>query len=67
MGPIASTTAANGFALFDSDFLCSGNQNAYLSSFSFGCSAYPNVHIQFETFYRRYHEDGVFVQVSNNG
>ncbi|MDD2387847.1 MAG: hypothetical protein PHP52_13800, partial [Bacteroidales bacterium] len=67
MGPIASTTAANGFALFDSDFLCSGNQNAYLSSYSFDCSAYANVHIQFETFYKRHYEDGVFVQVSNDG
>ena len=67
MLPIESTTAANGFALFDSDNLCSGNQNAYLSSFSFDCSAYANVHIQFETFYKRYNEDGVFVQVSNDG
>ncbi|MDD4148636.1 MAG: T9SS type A sorting domain-containing protein [Bacteroidales bacterium] len=68
MLPIQSTTAANGFALFDSDFLCSGIQNAVLwTTTSFDCSAYANVHIKFETFYRRYNEDGIFVQVSNNG
>ncbi|MDD4150101.1 MAG: hypothetical protein PHE33_08735, partial [Bacteroidales bacterium] len=68
MLPIESTTAANGFALFDSDFLCSGNQNANLTTAaSFDCSEYPTVHLKFETFYKKHQENGIFVQVSNNG
>lgn len=65
--PILSTTAANGFALFDSDLLCSGNQNANLTTAaSFDCSLYDNVHIKFETYYYKYKDD-IYVQVSNDG
>ncbi|HNW89845.1 MAG TPA: T9SS type A sorting domain-containing protein [Bacteroidales bacterium] len=65
--PIASTTAANGFALFDSDALCSGNQVAHLTTTtSFSCAGHPNVRLSFQEMYRRYY-DSTFVYVSNNG
>jgi len=64
--PIASTTAANGFALFDSDLLCSGSQNAWLVSPSFDCSATGTVVLYFQQFYRRY-RDTTWVEVSNDG
>lgn len=64
--PIASTTAANGFALFDSDLLCSGSQNAWLVSPSFDCSGSGTVVLYFEQFYRRY-RDTTWVEVSNDG
>lgn len=65
--PIASTTAANGFALFDSDVLCSSNQVAHLTTAtSFSCAGHPNVRLSFQEMYRRYY-DSSFVYVSNNG
>jgi len=64
---IASTSAANGFALFDSDLLCSGNQNAHLTTAqSIDCSAHPGVILKFEENYRNYF-DSTFVEVSTNG
>lgn len=64
---IASTSAANGFALFDSDLLCSGNQIADLTmANSVDCSAEPAVMVKFEQFYRRYDDSCiVFVSVDN--
>lgn len=64
---IASTTAANGFALFDSDLLCSGNQIANLTlANGVDCSAYPEVMLEFQQQYRRFF-DSTFVFVSNDG
>ncbi|MFA4851090.1 MAG: T9SS type A sorting domain-containing protein [Bacteroidales bacterium] len=64
---IASTTAANGFALFDSDVLCSGNQIANVSTASsINCTGHTNVQLQFEEMYRRY-VDSTFVYVSTDG
>jgi hypothetical protein len=64
---IASTSAANGFALFDSDLLCSGNQNAHLTTAqSIDCSAHPGVILKFEENYRNFF-DSTFVEVSTNG
>ena len=63
---ILSTTAANGFALFDSDLLCSGNQIADLTmANSVDCSAEPIVMLTFEQFYRRY-DDSCIVFVSTD-
>ena len=63
---ITSTTAANGYALFDSDLDCSGNQITNLTmSGSADCSAYPGVILEFEQQYRRF-DDSTFVFVSNN-
>ena len=64
---IQSTTAANGFALYDSDLMCSGNQNAYIQLANpINLSANPNVSIEFEQYYRKF-QDSTFVEVSNNG
>ena len=64
---IASTTAANGFALFDSDLLCSGNQNAHLRTADpIDCSAHPGVVLKFQSSYRKF-DDSIFVEVSTNG
>jgi len=65
---IQSSTAANGFALFDSDLYCSGNQNAYLTTANaINCSGYPGVIVRFEQFYRRFSCE-TFVDVSiDNG
>jgi len=64
---IQSTTAGNGFALYDSDLMCSGNQNAYIQiATPINLLANPNVSIEFEQYYRRY-QDSTFVEVSNNG
>ena len=65
--PIASTTAANGFALFDSDLDCSGNQIPNLTTAaSINCSSYPDVILEFQQQYRRF-DDSTFVFISNNG
>ncbi len=64
--PIASTTAANGYGLFDSDLDCSGNQVANITTASpINCSAHPSVLLKFQQQYRRFH-DSTFVFVSNN-
>jgi hypothetical protein len=63
---IASTTAANGFALFDSDLLCGGNQVANLTlANGIDCSAQAEVLLSFEQQYRRFF-DSTFVFVSND-
>jgi hypothetical protein len=65
--PINSTSHDNGFALFDSDKLCSGKQNAYLTTKNaIDCSSHSNIVLSFESFYRKY-KDSIFVEVSNNG
>jgi hypothetical protein len=65
---IQSTSAANGFALFDSDLLCSTNgQIANLTTTNMiDCSAYSELVVEFEQQYRRFY-DSTFVFVSNNG
>lgn len=63
---IHSTTAANGFALFDSDLLC-GPDNGYLAIASpVDLSAVPHVQLQFEQYYRRF-QGQTFVDVSHDG
>ena len=65
--PIASTTAANGFALFDSDFGCDGDQIAHMTTAtSINCAGHPLVRLGFQQQYRRY-VDSTFIYVSNNG
>ncbi|MBI2258665.1 MAG: T9SS type A sorting domain-containing protein [Flavobacteriia bacterium] len=64
---IASTTAANGFALFDSDLLCSGNQQAWVQyNNPIDCSAHSTVAIVFEQYYRSF-QDSTYVQISVDG
>lgn len=51
---IMSTTAANGFALFDSDLMC-GPDNGYVAiASSVDLSGVSHVQLQFEQFYRRF-------------
>lgn len=64
--PIASTTATNGFALFDSDLLCSGNQIADLTTANaINCTGQSPVQLQFEQWYTRF-DDSTIVFVSND-
>src|SRR4051812_25949940 len=64
---ILSTTAFNGFALFDSDKNCSGDQIADITTSSpVNCSADPFVSLNFQQQYNRF-LDSTFVFVSNNG
>ncbi|MEO8588756.1 MAG: T9SS type A sorting domain-containing protein [Flavobacteriales bacterium] len=64
---IESTTAANGFALFDSDLLCGGTQNAYVQMATpVDLSTYPGAVLQFEQYYRNY-IGFTYVDVSNDG
>jgi hypothetical protein len=67
INPIASTTAANGFALFDSDLLCSNDQNADVRLVSpMDLSASPNISLQFESFYRKF-QGNCYVIASTDG
>ena len=64
---INSASAANNFALFDSDKLCSGDQIANLTNATpINLSGHPEVQLKFSQYYRRYH-DSTYVYVSNNG
>lgn len=64
---IQSATRANGFALFDSDLLCAGNQIANLTTSSnINLTGQPAVVLEFQQQYRRYF-DSTYVFVSNNG
>ena len=69
MGAIASTTAANGYAMYDSDALATTAANAQDATLSFNnsidCSAYQYVNLSFESYHRVFH-DSVFVEVSND-
>lgn len=65
--PIASATAANGFALFDSDLLCSGNQDALLTTAgSIDLSAATSARLKFSQYYCRFF-DSTYVYISNDG
>jgi hypothetical protein len=67
VGTIASTTAANGFALFDSDLLCSGNQEATLTlATPVDLTNYSGLLLTFEQNYKRFY-DNVWVDWSVDG
>ena len=67
VAPINSTTKANGFATFDSDLQCGGNEIADLTTAtSINCTGHPFVLLQFQQQYRRFY-DSSFVFISNNG
>jgi hypothetical protein len=66
LSPINSTTKANGFATFDSDFNCSASQIADMTNTTaISCTGHPNIFLEFQQYYRRYY-DSTFVFVSNN-
>lgn len=63
---ITSTTAVNGFALFDSDLDCSFNQITNLTTkFPINLDTQAGVLLRFEQYYRRYF-DSTFVFVSRD-
>ena len=64
---INSATKANGFAIFDSDFDCSGDEIANLTNVTaINCATHPFVNLKFQQQYKKY-VDSTFVFVSNNG
>lgn len=64
---IASATAVNGFALFDSDLLCTGNQIGNLTTRNpIDCSTYTGVRLSFTQNYKRFF-DSTYVYISNDG
>mgnify|MGYP002833667559 FL=1 len=69
MGAIASTTAANGFAMYDSDALATSASNVQDASLTFNnsidCSQYQYINLNVETYHRKF-QDSVFVEVSND-
>lgn len=67
INPINSVSAANNFAMFDSDLLCSHDQIANLTTANpINLSGHTSVRLSFSQYYRRYH-DSTYVYVSNNG
>ncbi|MBL4657416.1 MAG: choice-of-anchor J domain-containing protein [Flavobacteriales bacterium] len=67
IGPIASTTAANGYMLFDSDNLCSGTQDAYFYTVPINLSSYANVELEFQQWYVKWLVSSTWVSFSTNG
>ena len=69
MGAIASTTAANGYAMYDSDALATTAANVQDATLAFNnsidCSAYQYVNLSFESYHRKF-QDSVFLEVSND-
>ncbi len=63
---ILSTTAANGFALFDSDLMCNTDNGYIATAAPIDLSGVPHVQIRFEQFYRRFGGQ-TFVDVSADG
>jgi len=63
---ITSTTAGNGFMIFDSDLNCEGPQDVWLISPSFDATGFDDVVVSFEHLYRRFN-DQIFVEVSIDG
>jgi hypothetical protein len=64
---ITSTTASNGFALFDSDLLCSGTQNSDLRIVApIDLTGNANVKVEFESFYRKF-QGRCYVIASTDG
>ena len=64
---ITSTTANDGFALFDSDALCSGDQNADVYFYTpIDLTGQMGVAIEFESYYRAY-QGACYVIASTDG
>lgn len=65
--PIASTTAANGFALYDSNVLNLNNDNAWIATANpIDLSSYPGAVLEFQQFYRALNGD-CYVETSTDG
>lgn len=57
IGALASTSAANGWMIFDSDLNCSGNQDVRLITPKLNTTGKNTVTLQFETHYRRFNDE----------
>ncbi len=70
IGAINSTTAANGWMIYDSDSIGAINNATTLEGFmqspSYNCFGHPTVQLSFEEHFRRF-SDSCFILVSNNG
>lgn len=64
---IQSLSASNGFAKFDSDSLCTGNQIGNLTTaLPINLNGYPNVKLEFSQYYARYYDSTyIFVSIDN--
>lgn len=62
LAALASTTAANGWMIFDSDSLgaaCSCAPGGYLQSEAINCSSHPTVRLDFQELYRSFYDSTV--------
>lgn len=67
IGAIQSTTAQNGWAIFDSDLFCGGNQNAWLQIANpINLTGVLGVKLRFETFYKEFQGD-CYIETSTDG
>ena len=70
MGAINSTTASNGFALFDGDLLgCSGcaQQNAYIETTDpINLTGHEYISLVFQQYYRAYTNESCYIEVSTD-
>jgi hypothetical protein len=71
IGTLASTTASNGWMIFDSDSIGSTNPTVpffegYLTSPVINCSSHPQVEVSFEESFSKF-ADTCYLEVSNNG
>ncbi len=68
LAALTSTTASDGFALFDSDNYCSGSQSGYIKTVApIDCSTHPSVVVTFEQYFRKFNDNACFVGVSTDG
>lgn len=70
-GPLQSTTADNGYAMLDSDYYGSSaggaEEDCWLTTAdSIDLSADPYVVLEFESYYRAFNTDAIFVVISTN-
>lgn len=64
---ILSSTASNGWAIYDSDLYCASSDDAWIQNVTpIDLTGYPVVQLVFEEEYRKY-RDQTFVDVSNDG
>jgi hypothetical protein len=71
-GPIESTTAANGYAMLDSDYYgqtvstSDAEDSWFTTASSIDLTGYDNVVLEFESLYRAFNNNSLYVVVSTN-
>jgi len=65
IAPLASTTAANGWVIFDGDANCGGNQDAWLITPAIDCTDKNVVYLAAEHFYRKF-QDNISIMVGTD-